>query len=75
MSDLVTSKEMDKNSVNAENWCSCIDGAIKKENYVDAIRGAGFANVGVLDEKPYTEMEGNGGGRKIASLVVKAIKE
>jgi SAM-dependent methyltransferase len=75
ISDLVTSKEMDKNSVNAENWCSCIDGALTKENYVDAIRGAGFTNIEVLDEKPYTEMEGNGGGRKITSLIVKAIKE
>ena len=75
ISDLVTSKEMDKNSVNADNWCSCIDGALTKENYVNAIREAGFTNVEALDEKPYTEMEGNGGGRKITSLVVKAIKE
>ena len=75
ISDLVTSKEMDKNSVNADNWCSCIDGALTKENYIDAIREAGFTNVEVLDEKPYAEMEGNGGGRKITSLVVKAVKE
>ena len=75
ISDLVTSKEMDKDSVNADNWCSCIDGALTKENYVDAIREAGFTNVEALDEKPYTEMEGNDGGRKITSLVVKAIKE
>ena len=73
--DLVTSKQVNGESINAEDWCSCIDGALTKENYVDAIREAGFANVEVLDEKPYTEMEGNGGGRKITSLVVKAIKE
>ena len=75
ISDLVTSKEMDKDSVNADNWCNCIDGALTKESYANAIREAGFANVEVLDEKPYTEMEGNGEGRKITSLVVKAIKE
>lgn len=75
ISDLVTSKEMDKDSVNADNWCSCIDGALTKDNYIDAIRKAGFTNVEVLDEKPYTEMEGNGGLRKITSLVVKAVKE
>jgi arsenite methyltransferase len=75
ISDLVISKEMDKNSVNADNWCSCIDGALTKENYVNAIKEAGFTKVEVLDEKPYTEMEGNDGGRKITSLVVKAIKE
>lgn len=74
ISDLVTSKEMDKNSVDADIWCSCIDGALTKENYLNSIREAGFANVEVLDEKPYTEMEGNGGERKISSLVVKAIK-
>ena len=75
ISDLVTSKEMDKDSVNADDWCSCIDGALTKENYVNAIRKAGFANVEALDEKPYTEMEGDDEGRKITSLVVKAIKE
>ena len=75
ISDLVTSQEMDRDSVNEDNWCSCIDGALTKDNYIDAIMEAGFANVEVLDEKPYTEMEGNGGVRKITSLVVKAIKE
>ena len=65
ISDLVTSKEIDKDSVNADNWCSCIDGALTKENYVNAIREAGFTNVEVLDEKPYTEMEGNGGEEKL----------
>jgi hypothetical protein len=71
---LVTSKEKDENSVNADGWCSCIDGAMTKENYLNSIREAGFANVEVLDEKPYTEMEDNNDGRKISSLVIKAIK-
>jgi arsenite methyltransferase len=62
--DLVTSKERSKNSVNSNNWCSCIDGALTKENYVNAVRKASFTNVEVLDEEPYPEMEGNGGGRK-----------
>lgn len=48
-SDLVASKEADEKSINTENWCSCIDGALTKENYVDAIRKGGFANVEVLD--------------------------
>ena len=39
ISDLVTSKEMDKKSVNAENWCSCIDGALTKENYINSHKG------------------------------------
>ncbi len=76
ISDLVTSKEMDEHSVNAEDWCSCIDGALTKENYLNSIREAGFTNVEVLDEKPYIEMGNSGdGSRKISSLVVKAIKQ
>jgi arsenite methyltransferase len=75
ISDLVTSKEMDEHSVDAEDWCSCIDGALTKENYLNSIMEAGFTNIEVLDEKPYIEMENSGGeGRKITSLVVKAIK-
>ena len=35
ISDLVTSKEIDENSINSENWCSCIDGALTKDNYID----------------------------------------
>ena len=30
ISDLVTSKEVDLESVNSEDWCSCIDGALTK---------------------------------------------
>ena len=38
ISDLVTSKEIDLDSVNTDNWCSCIDGALTKENYIDSIK-------------------------------------
>ena len=34
ISDLVTDKEIDENSVNVEKWCSCIDGALTKENLI-----------------------------------------
>ena len=57
ISDLVTSKEIDEDSVNTENWCSCIDGALTKENYIDSIKKAGFTNIEILDEKPYMELE------------------
>ena len=57
ISDLVTSKEIDADSVNMENWCSCIDGALTKENYIDSIKKAGFANIEILDEKLYMELE------------------
>ncbi len=74
LSDLVTSTEKDKHSVNAEDWCRCIDGALTKENYLNSIREAGFTNVEMLDEKPHTEMGNSDDGRKISNLVVKAIK-
>ena len=70
ISDLVTSKEVDRESANSEDWCSCIDGALTEENYIDSIRRAGFINVEILDETPYTEAE----GRKITSLVIKSLK-
>ena len=79
ISDLVTDKEVDKDSVNPEKWCSCIDGALTKENYLNSIRKAGFKNVEILEEKLYIgEQEDNGNNdtrRKISSLLVKAIKE
>jgi hypothetical protein len=53
--------------------CSCIDGALTRENSLESIRKAGFDNVKVLEEKLY--MEGDRvDGRKITSLVMKAVK-
>jgi arsenite methyltransferase len=72
ISDLVTDKEMDENSVNVEKWCSCIDGALTKENYLDSIRKSGFNNPEVLQETTYLEDKTD--GRIIISLVVRAIK-
>jgi arsenite methyltransferase len=72
ISDLVTDREVDKNSVNVEKWCSCIDGALTKENYLDSMRKAGFNNLQVLQETQYLEDKTD--NRMITSLVVKAIK-
>jgi len=77
ISDLVTSKEIDENLVDTQNWCSCIDGALTKENYIDCIRKAGFTNIEILDEKPYMELDKNLGTqqRLITSLSIRAVKE
>jgi len=72
ISDLVTDKEIEENSVNVEEWCSCIDGALTKENYLDSIRKAGFDIPEVLQETTYLEDKTD--GRIITSLVVRAIK-
>jgi len=71
ISDLVTSKEVQADSVNAEDWCSCIDGALTKENYVNSIKDAGFQDVKVLKEQLYMNDDKN--GRKITSLVIGAV--
>src|SRR5918996_929559 len=54
ISDLVTDKEISEDSIDSDKWCSCIDGALTKENYLDNIRAAGFQNPQILEEKPYT---------------------
>lgn len=72
ISDLITSKEVHGESVNAEDWCSCIDGALTKENYINCIKEAGFQNVRILNEKTYMEPD-NKNDRKITSLVIGAV--
>jgi arsenite methyltransferase len=64
-------------SIDSEKWCSCIDGALTKENYLESIRKAGFQNPEILEEKLYNqERSGNkvDGKTRISSIVVKAIK-
>ena len=80
ISDLVTSKEIDVDSVNTDNWCSCIDGALTKENYIDSIKKAGFTNIEILDEKLYMELDEdkdqeNQEKRQITSISIKAVKK
>src|SRR5918997_1943753 len=76
ISDLVTDKEVHRDSVDSDKWCSCIDGALTKENYFDSIRKAGFENPEILEEKLYTQEESDKveNKRRISSIVVKAVK-
>ncbi|HET6716669.1 MAG TPA: arsenite methyltransferase [Nitrososphaeraceae archaeon] len=71
ISDLVTNKEVDGESANVEDWCSCIDGALTKENYLGSIKNAGFQNVRTLSEQVYLD-EDKIDGRKITSLIIGA---
>jgi arsenite methyltransferase len=72
ISDLATSKEVHGESVNAEDWCSCIDGALTQENYINAIKAAGFKDVKVLNEQVYLSAVKTD-GRTITSLVIGAV--
>ena len=77
ISDLVTDKEVQENSVDSEKWCSCIDGALTRENYLESIRKAGFKNPEILEEKLYTQEESNNkvdDKGRISSIVVRAVK-
>jgi ubiquinone/menaquinone biosynthesis C-methylase UbiE len=77
ISDLITDKEVHGDSVDSEKWCSCIDGALTKENYLESIRKAGFQNPEILEEKLYTLEQGEGNidsKRKISSIIVNAVK-
>ncbi|MDF0682017.1 MAG: arsenite methyltransferase [Candidatus Nitrosocosmicus sp.] len=78
ISDLVTSREIDSGSINAENWCSCIDGALTKQNYLDSIEKSGFSSIEILDEKLYMELDEDKISQEktqITSVSIKAIKE
>jgi ubiquinone/menaquinone biosynthesis C-methylase UbiE len=76
ISDLVTSREIELDSITTENWCSCIDGALTKEHYIVSIKKAGFTNIEILDEKLYMELEEdtNKEKRQITSISIKAVK-
>jgi SAM-dependent methyltransferase len=74
ISDLITTKEIsNKDDVNTDNWCNCIDGALTKENYIRSIKDAGFQNIQILNEKTYMDETNFNDGRKIVSIIVKAI--
>ena len=73
ISDLITTKEINNNDINTDNWCSCIDGALTKENYLQSIKDAGFQNIEILNEKTYMDETNFNDGRKIVSIIVKAI--
>jgi hypothetical protein len=73
ISDLITTKEISKDDINTNNWCSCIDGALTKENYLKSIRDAGFQNIEILNEKNYMDESHFRDGRKIVSIIVRAI--
>ena len=79
ISDLVTDKEVPRDSVDSDKWCSCIDGALTKENYLESIRKAGFQNPEILEEKLYIQEKSDDrvddNKRKISSIVVKAVKK
>jgi ubiquinone/menaquinone biosynthesis C-methylase UbiE len=81
ISDLITDAEIAPTDADAQMWSSCIDGALRKEHYIESIRQAGFQNIEVLSEQIYMDGEDEGSSRadskqerKITSVVIKAMK-
>ncbi|MFZ0328015.1 MAG: methyltransferase domain-containing protein [Nitrososphaeraceae archaeon] len=70
---IISDKEIDRKSIDPDKWCSCIDGALTKENYLDSIRMAGFSAVEVLEEKLYINGD-SVEGRRITGRAIKAVK-
>jgi ubiquinone/menaquinone biosynthesis C-methylase UbiE len=71
ISDLVADRKAE--SIDPEMWSSCIDGVLAKTEYLASIRKAGFNEVSVLEERQFMDGEPVN-GRKITSLVVRAVK-
>jgi arsenite methyltransferase len=76
VSDLVTEGKLPEEIRKSyAAWAGCIAGALEKSDYLDKIAGAGFTNVKVVSQKPYTidvspELRG-----KIVSIQVEAYKK
>ena len=76
VSDLVTQGELPEDVKKSfDAWAGCIAGALEKSDYLDKIACAGFTNVKIVSQKPYTidvspELRG-----KIVSLQVEAYKK
>jgi arsenite methyltransferase len=76
IADLVTAGELPPDvRASAAAWADCLAGAMAKEAYLETIRSAGFAQVGVVSESPYETpgMDERLRG-KIISVKVRALK-
>lgn len=75
VSDLVTEETLPEGIRKSfDAWAECIAGALEKSDYLDKIATAGFTNVKIVSQKPYTidvskELRG-----KITSIQVEASK-
>ncbi|MGA8843711.1 MAG: arsenite methyltransferase [Nitrososphaeraceae archaeon] len=72
ISDLVTDKEIQEASINSDKWCSCIDGALTRENYINSIQDARFKDVKIFNEQLYMD-EDKTDGRIITSVAIGAV--
>ena len=72
IADLVADRKS-TDPIDIEGWTSCIDGALAKDDYMKSIKDAGFQDASILEESQFNEGKLMN-GRKISSLVIKAVK-
>jgi arsenite methyltransferase len=76
VSDLVTEGKLPEEIRKSyAAWAGCIAGALEKSDYLDKIAGAGFTNVKVVSQKPYTIDVSPELREKIVSIQVEAYKK
>ena len=76
ISDLVTKGELPpkvRNSFSA--WADCVGGALEKDHYLELIGKAGFSEVKIISETPYTVEVSEKLKGKILSISVEAFKK
>jgi hypothetical protein len=71
ISDLVADRKAE--TIDPEMWSGCIDGALARGDYLASIKKAGFKDASVLEEREFMDGEPVN-GRKITSIVVRAVK-
>jgi arsenite methyltransferase len=70
ISDIVIHKhfnELDESKANPQLWAECIVGAMHEDDYLDALRAAGFSDVDVIDRVDYFAASSNESTRDTAA--------
>ena len=79
VSDMVLVEELPEDvTEDMENWVCCLGGAELKSTYLNRLAKAGFREVEIISDTPYSESEGSEGTEswrsKVHSMSIKAIK-
>lgn len=70
ISDIVLTADLPENILkSAEMYTGCISGALKKEDYIDKIRNAGFEDINIVKEDSVRLLEYIGSDETIKSIV------
>lgn len=61
-----------REGVNKGNWCGCVSGALSQEEYLSAIRGAGFRDVRIVAERAAESQPG--GALQAVAVTITGVK-